>query len=305
MPDWGVLKTMCQGKVVTITGTAGDDVLVGTDGDDVIAGQGGNDTISGLGGSDTICGGDGTDTVLYDDHELPVTANLGGGTGDDGSAEDGPLGDRDSLGKDVENLTGGYGDDTLSGNARPNVVTGGPGDDTVVGGFDNDKLYGNSGEDRLVGGDGNDQLIGATSDDTLLGGEGADTLLGGADADMLVGGPGSDTASYADHTAAVVVTIGAGGANDGNATDGPSGARDDVAGTTENLIGGAGGDSLTGNDLDNRLTGGLGADALFGLAGRDRLVANDGVVDVTIDCGADTDDAALRDPGDPAAISCP
>jgi TolB protein len=304
-PDWGVLKTTCQGKVVTITGTAGNDVLTGTEGDDVIAGHGGDDVINGLDGADTICGGDGTDTVTYKDHELAVGANLGGGVGDDGSAEDGPLGARDTIARDVENLTGGYGSDALAGSSRDNLMTGGPGDDSLSGGVGNDKLYGSTGEDRLVGGDGNDQLYGLTSDDALLGGEGTDTLVGGADADDLIGGPGRDTATYTDHPGGVVVTIGAGVDNDGNATDGPAAARDHVAGTTENLIGSAANDSLTGNDLDNRLTGGLGADVLLGLAGSDTLVATDGVVDTTIDCGADTDDPAQSDPGDPAPISCP
>jgi RTX calcium-binding nonapeptide repeat (4 copies) len=45
---------ICQGKLVTLIGTDGDDTLVGTMGDDVIDGLAGNDTIRGRGGSEGI-----------------------------------------------------------------------------------------------------------------------------------------------------------------------------------------------------------------------------------------------------------
>lgn len=48
----------------TITGTAGDDVLVGTSGHDVICGLGGDDVIRGLGGDDDLYGGSGRDRLL-------------------------------------------------------------------------------------------------------------------------------------------------------------------------------------------------------------------------------------------------
>ena len=51
----------CEGRVVTLVGTAGDDCLPGTEGDDVIHGMGGDDLIGGFGGNDTICGGHGSD----------------------------------------------------------------------------------------------------------------------------------------------------------------------------------------------------------------------------------------------------
>jgi len=46
----------CAGRVATIVGTPGNDLLVGTNGPDVIAGLGGNDVIYGLGGNDILCG---------------------------------------------------------------------------------------------------------------------------------------------------------------------------------------------------------------------------------------------------------
>lgn len=104
----------------------------------------------------------------------------------------------------------------------------------------------------------------------------------------------------------VIATIGSGSGNDGGVEDGPVGFRDTLAPTVENLTGGSGNDSLTGNDLANVLVGGLGADSLFGLAGVDTLNAADGIADTVIDCGADTDNVALSDSGiDPAPVSCP
>lgn len=49
--------------VCTITGTAGDDVLVGTRGRDVICGLGGDDRLVGGGGNDVLVGGDGRDRL--------------------------------------------------------------------------------------------------------------------------------------------------------------------------------------------------------------------------------------------------
>ena len=50
--------TVCGGRVTTI---------VGTNGPDVIDGRGGNDVINGMGGNDFICGGNGRDTLHGDD----------------------------------------------------------------------------------------------------------------------------------------------------------------------------------------------------------------------------------------------
>jgi len=62
-PQKPTLPVKCNGKIVTILGTQGNDFINGTPGPDVIHGLGGNDTINGLGGNDVICGGDGNDTL--------------------------------------------------------------------------------------------------------------------------------------------------------------------------------------------------------------------------------------------------
>ena len=94
------LAERCDGRVPTITGTAGDDVLRGTTGDDVVMGLGGDDVLEGLNGDDVLCGGAGRDTLL-------------GGNGDDV-------------------LLGGFGDDRLDGGRGGDTLTGGPGTDVLL-----------------------------------------------------------------------------------------------------------------------------------------------------------------------------
>ena len=171
-----------NGKQCTISGTARNDVLRGTAGSDVICGLGGNDKIYGLGGNDTLdggvgndtliggvgadtlIGGAGTDTASYQDHKKSVLANL------DGLANDGSKNEHDTIRKDVENLTGGSGADTLKGDKRRNVLKGGNGVDALIGGgvaaaatphvamqaspadVSSDSLIGGSGDDGFSGG---------------------------------------------------------------------------------------------------------------------------------------------------------
>ena len=58
----------------------------------------------------------------------------------------------------------------------------------------------------------------------------------------------------------------------------------------ENLTGGKGADVITGNNVVNLLTGGLGKDALSGLGGNDVFQTLDGVID-SLNGGAGTDKA--------------
>ena len=63
----------------TITGTAGNDVIVDTGGNNTIDGKGGNDSITTVSGNDTIDGGDGNDVINAGDGNNTVR----GGKGDD------------------------------------------------------------------------------------------------------------------------------------------------------------------------------------------------------------------------------
>lgn len=133
----------CGGRVVTIYGTEGDDVLYGTPVNDVIAAFGGNDIVHGLGGNDIICGGDGDDVLL-------------GGDGND-------------------RLYGGAGNDILRGEDGNDLLVGSQGNDILDGGPGQDRVFGSAGNDILVGGTQDDQLDGGSGIDSCDGGDGTDT----------------------------------------------------------------------------------------------------------------------------------
>ncbi|HJV53156.1 MAG TPA: hypothetical protein VJ652_16935, partial [Noviherbaspirillum sp.] len=219
----------------TITGGGGDNLLSGGAGNDSLDGGAGDDTLAGGSGNDTLTGGSGNDTADYGDDAGGVAVDLDAGTGTDGN------GGTDTL-TDIENVTGGAGNDTISGNAGDNTLDGAGGDD------------------QLSGGAGNDSLAGGAGDDTLKGGAGNDTLSGG---------DGNDTADYSDETADVTVNLGSGTGTDGN-------GGTDTYSDIENIRGGSGNDRLTGNASDNAIDGGAGNDTLAGGAGDDTLIGGSG-----------------------------
>jgi Ca2+-binding RTX toxin-like protein len=59
------------------------------------------------------------------------------------------------------------------------VLSGGAGDDTLTGGGENDLLLGQAGNDKLSGGAGNDLLVGGSGSDGLAGAAGNDVLVAG------------------------------------------------------------------------------------------------------------------------------
>jgi len=221
---------VCEGRVATIMGTAGPDVLTGTPGPDVIVGRGGADLISASDGDDLICAGDGDDTVAA-------------GAGDDrvfGGAGDDRL--QGGIGADL--LDGGPGDDLLEGQADGDTLRGGEGadglyggtgDDALHGGLGDDRLYGYDGADRLAGDAGADFLAGGRGPDLLMGGTGPDRLVGDHDADLLLGGPDPDVLG--------------GGAGDDELRG--AGGDDELAGGggTDTLDGGAGRDACRGGPI--------------------------------------------------------
>ena len=143
---------------------------------------------------------------------------------------------------------------------------------------------------------------GDAAGNTLTGGSGNDTLRGGRGKDTLQGGAGADTASYAERGAADALTV----TLDGAANDGVGGENDAIGTDVENILGGARGDTLTGNDGPNTIEGGGGNDTITGLggvdtlrggAGDDFLKALDGTGE-TVDCGDGTGDRSERDAAD-------
>jgi Ca2+-binding RTX toxin-like protein len=282
----------------TLTGGAGDDTILGGDGDDVLSGGGGHDLLLGENGNDTFLagsvsgagsvylGGAGTDFLDYSKrtHALTVVMDaVWTGVFPAGSASGTPSGEGggsegDRVGADIENLTAGSGDDTLTGNAMGNILNGGAGNDTflAVAAVAADVFIGGPGLDTVdysvrthalaltidgkpTSGEGGEGDTIDLTVENLIGGSGNDTLTGSAAANRLEGGPGDDTLYGMD--------------------------GDDV------LIGGAGNDTLYGGNGDDTFlylsaTGTEGHDTIYCGAGTDLLDYSARSADVTVDLRA-------------------
>lgn len=227
-----------------ITGTPQNDLIHGTDGDDIID------------------AGDGKDTVFA-----------------------------------------GAGDDIVHGGPGNDVLHAGPGNDTIHGGEGNDTIYGNEGDSLLFGDEGNDIIHGGSGTDRIDGGPGIDRLHAGTGEstlviddwrDVAVGNPvGTSTLEVAEGFAASLRGRFSGAA-DGQATfvmgESPAGrvlpeasnavkwqvdADIDAVHLTgtaaHDVVGSAKGDTIRGNDGNNRLYGGDGDDVLFAGGGDNEL----------------------------------
>ena len=139
-----------------IRGGPGADVLKGGTDEDALNGGADNDSMDGGLDADLLIGGSGNDTVDYSARTIAVTVTIGADGSDDGSREDGPVGERDTVRGSVENLRGGSGSDVLIGNGVGNQLTGNLGVDELRGGDGRDLLRANDGvRDRVIdcGGD--------------------------------------------------------------------------------------------------------------------------------------------------------
>lgn len=193
------------------------------------------------------------------------------------------------------------------------------GDDDLYGQFGADRLYGADGSDSLSGGDypdalyggeGDDELVDEETDlyqneDTLDGGKGDDSLNGGGSEDRYVFGPGwgHDTVSDSDYNAdpsfdtywgntldfssvKADLTVNLNAATGPEATDGTNTIEWEEAGEFYRVNGGAGNDTIVGDETNNVVRGGAGADTisggdtqddkLYGEDGNDKLFANSG-----------------------------
>lgn len=280
---------------ISYTGDIEADSFAGGTQDDILNGGKGNDTLIGgfaglVGagsGSDTLNGGDGNDILIGGTGHNDGSDTLNGGDGDDILKGGGGLEDK---------LNGGDGFDTADYSDEggldqlgitvlmPAGIIGGdsgaPGDSyTSI-----EKFIGTKLADKFVG-DGEDtQFVGGLGKDEISGGGGDDWVIGGADADIMDGGEGTDLLLYVGSVAGVTLTLGAAGVQT-NVTGG-DGAGDKIK-NFENVIGGDGNDSITGNALNNRLLGFLGADTLKGAGGDDKLTGGDGKD--TLDGGTEND----------------
>ncbi len=217
-----------------------------------ISGWGGNDELTGTSGVDNIYGGDGNDIIR-------------GNGGYDPSFV--PSGDR------------------LRGEAGNDIIYIGDDGAEASGGFDNDTIHGGNGGDSIYGDDGNDILGGGAGTDGILGGWGDDRITGGAGADLLWGGDGVDTLDYSQEggSQGVYVNLRFGGMP-GPGPNGfvPAQSALDSYGNLdqirefENVITGAGNDSVYGTAIANRIETGAGNDVLIGGGGADVMIGGTG-----------------------------
>ncbi|QGZ39840.1 serralysin [Pseudoduganella flava] len=239
-------------------------------GDDDLTGTMGADTIDGLAGADTMVGLAGDDTYVIGAVQDVIVEAAGAGT-DTASITIATALYSYTLAANVENAvvkssTAG----TVIGNALANVLTGGAGANTLDGADGNDSLDGGSGNDSLLGGTGNDTLVGGTGGDTLAGGAGNDVYVVDSTLDKVI--ESVDGGIDVVRTALSAWTL---------------------AADVEHLdYTGNSAFTGTGNDLANRITGGIGADRLTGGAGADTLVG--GLGNDTLTGGADADTFVLR-----------
>ncbi len=290
--DWNL--TGLNSGTVTVEGFrgitfSGIEHLIGGEGEDTFA------FVDGVSFAGTIDGGAGTDTLDYSAYTTGVTVNLAGGTATGATGIN-----------SIQDVIGGSGNDTLTGDAIANILVGGAGDDTYV--FDADSGLGtdtiverlDGGTDTLdfsltttVGvtidlskagsqvvnanltidlsaGDVIENVIGGSRADTITGNSLDNVLTGGLGVDTLTGGAGTDTVVETRDASftltATRLTIGA----EGN----------DVLSTIESarLTGGAGANTLDASAFSGSvvLDGAGGTDTLRGGAGNDRLIGGAG-----------------------------
>jgi uncharacterized delta-60 repeat protein len=200
-----------------------------------------------------VDGGGGTDLVDYSSADTRIIINLATGTA---SKTGGIAG--------IEQFFGGTADrDRLTGPAGPNTWRIDEADGGTIDTTDGTLTY--YGFEDLIGG--------ASADRFVLAEEGSVSRA-------LSGGGGNDTLDYSERSSAVAVSLAA-----GTATGVGAGG---VIGITS-VIGGAGNDTLTGNELNNLLAGGAGDDILNGGAGRDLLIGGSGADDLTGGTGTGED----------------
>ncbi len=255
----------------TIWGESGDDSLHGGAGADALHGDVGNDSLHGAAGSDSLYGGDGNDSL-----DGGAAADLldGGAGADEASYYSALAGITVSLADPSLNTDDAVGDTYISIES----LRGSAFDDTLTGDAGNNELHGEEGADTLNGGAGEDSLFGGAGADSLYGGDARDYLEGGAGADLIDGGAGTDWATYATALSSVTVDLST-GVHSGEDAVG------DTLVAIEHLRGSAYDDTLIGDDGENYLSGGPGADFLDGKGGRDVVWYGFATAGISVDFG--------------------
>jgi Ca2+-binding RTX toxin-like protein len=190
------------------------------------------------------------------------------------------------------NLKGGNDSCVVGRQALPFDISGGEGDDTISGGLKSDTLRGGAGRNILTGGKGNDHLI---------------CTAGG---DLLTGGTGSDTADFSPFESSLIITLDdvANDAEEGAAGNVHSDIETIIGGggadmiSAENIFnpvsifGGSGKDTILGGVRGDTIHGGPGNDSIHGQEGNDYINGDGGRDRVFGDDGIDTLNGGGPDP---------
>ena len=270
-----------------LNGGVDNDKLYGGAGDDELNGGDGDDILDGGAGADKLEGGVGDDTASYESSTTPQTINLGNSTLNTGAEA---LGDTYV---DIENITGGSGNDHITGNDKDNMLKGGGGNDTLEGGLGADSFEGGSGTDTVTYANSSkpgltidlNYVVGVGSSDgtreafgdhigsdveIVVGTSGNDIFISGkrTSATKIDGGGGTDTVSYASqgkrNTKIYLAPIDNSEKNDGAAAN-------DTYDHIQNVIGTKESDKIKGNAEANSIEGGDGDDTLLASEGDDIL----------------------------------
>ena len=196
----------------------------------------------------------------------------------------------------IENAIGGFGNDTITGNALDNSLQGGGGFDSIFAGAGNDTVDGGTGTSYLRGEEGADSIVGGAVFDDIQGNTGNDTERGGTGDDWVVGGKDNDVLFGEDGSDLVYGNIGADTADGGAGNDIVRGGQDD-----DSISGGAGDDFMSGDKGSDTVAGGAGADVFhissgagsdrvldFSLAEGDRVQLDPGATFSLAQVGSDT-----------------
>ena len=240
-PGGGDDLVTTDAAALTLDGGDGNDTLTGPG---PLLGGAGNDLLKPTTPATTVAGGandpTGADRVSYERVASPLTLVLSGGGGVTANGAPTISG--------VEQVEGGAGNDSITGDGTTNVLAGGAGDDTIDG---------RGAIDELDGGVGSDTVSYATE------AAGVVVSLGGGS-----GGPAG----------AVDVLRSFEGATTGAGNDLVSGTA-----ASERFALGAGDDQLNAGEGNDSADGGAGNDLLRGGAGRDALNGGAGTDTVTYD----------------------
>ncbi len=246
-----------------LAGFAGDDQLFGGDGNDDLVGGSGTDILNGGSGSDILIGGNGDDSYFVDIGDVISEANSGGNDRAFASTNY-TLGN----GVFVETLStdndAGLVAINLFGNDLANTIIGNSGDNI---------LYGFGGHDVLNGGQGNDILAGGIGDDRMIGGSGANQYIGGTGNDIYV----VDASTPTEAVLQTLFEAAGEGIDEVRVSAGVFSLEWFGSSELEGLtVTDNAAHTAIGNAFGNVITGGSGADDLFGRAGNDRLIGGVG-----------------------------